>query len=87
MAGVQLRGEQHRRHQSTGDIMDKLKRGEPIVVFPIANGFAVQRPPAHVLKHNPEVLEFGDRDRMLAFLQKHFIWPPDGVTDGSKREI
>ena len=65
--------------------MDELKRGEPIVVFPIANGFAVQRPVLDVRKHNPEIHEFKDRDTLIKFLEKHFRWPPDGVTDRMPR--
>lgn len=58
---------------------EPLKIDEPLLVFPIANGFAVMRAP-NILKTTPETREFWDLKSLTAFLNEHFRWPRDQVT-------
>lgn len=60
-------------------IVEPLKIDEPVVVFPIANGFAVMRAP-WISKHTPETKEFKDLNLVYEFLKGHFRWPRDSVT-------
>jgi len=58
---------------------EPLKTDEPLLVFSIANGFAVMRAPT-ILKTTPETREFWDLKSLTAFLNDHFRWPRDTVT-------
>lgn len=60
-------------------MVEPLKRDEPLIVFPISNGFAVMRAPT-ILKQQAEIKEFWDIASLNAFLKGHFRWPRDSVT-------
>lgn len=56
-----------------------LAADEPLLVFPIANGFAVMRAP-DIQRHQPEIKEFCGMNELQQFLKGHFRWPRDSVT-------